>query len=503
MDLLSNLALGFGVALVPTNLLYAFGGCLLGTLIGVLPGIGPVAAIAMLLPATYTLSPVTSLILLAGVYYGAQYGRFTAAIFVTVPGESSSAITCIDGYQMAHQGRAGRAIVVAGLGSFFAGCVGTLTLAAFAPALAQLAFQFGPAEYFSLMVLGMVGAVVMASGSLIKAIGMVVLGLLLSLVGTDGYSGLERFAFDLPELANGISFVALAIGVLVYGAIINNLTQPEIARTIIATKIYALWPARKGIRKMTPAVLRGTALGSFFGVLPGGGALRASLVSYALEKRIKSTPGEVSLGQGNIRGVAAPESAYNAATQTSFIPMLTFGIPLSVGMVLMVGALTIHHIQPGPQVMTSNPELFWGLIASMCIGNLTLVALNLPLITVWVKLLSVPYRWLFPAMVLLCALGVYTTRNSTFDVWLVAAFGFIGYLFNKLDMEPAPLLVGFILGPMMEENLRQALSSSNGDWGIFVMRPLSAGLMLAAACALLLVLMPTFKSRRGHVFVNK
>ena len=503
MDLFSNLALGFGVALTPINLLYALVGCVLGTLIGVLPGIGPVATIAMLLPATYALPPVSALIMLAGIYYGAQYGGSTTAILVNLPGESSSVVTCIDGYQMARQGRAGPALAAAGLGSFFAGCVGTLILAAFAPALTQLAFQFGPAEYFSLMVVGMIGAVVMASGSLVKAIAMIVLGLLLGLVGTDVNSGVARFAFDIPELSDGIGFVAIAMGVFGYGEIISNLAQPEHTREVFTSKVQGLWPTRQDLKDMTPAVLRGTALGSLLGVLPGGGALLASFASYALEKKVKGKPGEVPFGQGNIRGVAAPESANNAGAQTSFIPMLTLGIPPNAVMALMVGAMTIHNIQPGPQVMTSNPELFWGLIASMWIGNLMLVVLNLPLIGVWIKLLSVPYRWLFPAIVLFCAIGVYTTNNSTFDIWLVAAFGFIGYVFKKLDMEPAPLLLGFILGPMMEENLRRALLLSRGDWSVFVMRPLSAGLLVAAACMLFLVLMPAVKSRRAEAFVEE
>jgi TctA family transporter len=503
MDLFSNLALGFGVALTPVNLLYALVGCVLGTLIGVLPGIGPVATIAMLLPATYALPPVSALIMLAGIYYGAQYGGSTTAILVNLPGESSSVVTCIDGYQMARQGRAGPALAAAGLGSFFAGCVGTLILAAFAPMLTQLAFQFGPAEYFSLMVVGMIGAVVMASGSLVKAIAMIVLGLLLGLVGTDVNSGVARFAFDIPELSDGIGFVAIAMGVFGYGEIISNLAQAEHTREVFTSKVQGLWPTRQDLKDMTPAVLRGTALGSLLGVLPGGGALLASFASYALEKKVKGKPGEVPFGQGNIRGVAAPESANNAGAQTSFIPMLTLGIPPNAVMALMVGAMTIHNIQPGPQVMTSNPELFWGLIASMWIGNLMLVVLNLPLIGVWIKLLTVPYRWLFPAIVLFCAIGVYTTNNSTFDIWLVAAFGFIGYVFKKLDMEPAPLLLGFILGPMMEENLRRALLLSRGDWSVFVMRPLSAGLLVAAACMLFLVLMPAVQSRRAEAFVEE
>ncbi len=503
MDLIHNLALGFGVAVTPINLLYALIGCVLGTLIGVLPGIGPVATIAMLLPATYALPPVSALIMLAGIYYGAQYGGSTTAILVNLPGESSSVVTCIDGYQMARQGRAGPALAAAGLGSFFAGCVGTLILAAFAPALTELAFQFGPAEYFALMVLGLIGAVVLASGSLLKAVAMIVLGLLLGLVGTDINSGVTRFAFDIPELSDGIGFVAIAMGVFGYGEIITNLSQPEHAREVFTARVQGLWPTKQDFKDMTPAVLRGTALGSLLGILPGGGALLASFASYALEKKIKAKPGEVPFGKGNIRGVAAPESANNAGAQTSFIPLLTLGIPPNAVMALMVGAMTIHNIQPGPQVMTSNPELFWGLIASMWVGNLMLVVLNLPLIGMWIKLLTVPYRWLFPAIVLFCAIGVYTTNNSTFDIWLVAAFGFIGYVFNKLGMEPAPLLLGFILGPMMEENLRRALLLSRGDWSVFVTRPLSAGLLVVALFMMALVLLPAIKTRRAEAFVEE
>ena len=503
MELLSNLALGFGVAFTPVNLLYALIGCLLGTLIGVLPGIGPVATIAMLLPATYALPPVSALIMLAGIYYGAQYGGSTTAILVNLPGESSSVVTCIDGYQMARMGRAGPALAAAGLGSFFAGCVGTLVLAAFAPALTELAFQFGPAEYFSLMVLGLIGAVVLAAGSLLKAIAMVVLGLLLGLVGTDVNSGVARFAFDIPELTDGIGFVAIAMGVFGYGEIIANLAQPAHAREVFTSKVQGLWPTRQDFKDMTPAVLRGTTLGALLGILPGGGALLASFASYALEKKVRSKPGEVEFGKGNIRGVAAPESANNAGAQTSFIPLLTLGIPSNAVMALMVGAMMLHNVQPGPQVMTGNPELFWGLIASMWIGNLMLVVLNLPLIGMWIKLLSVPYRWLFPAIVLFCAMGVYTTNQSVFDIWLVALFGFIGYVFHKLDLEPAPLLLGFILGPMMEEYLRRALLLSRGDWSVLVTRPLSAGLLAAALIMVVLVFLPAVKSRRAEAFVEE
>ncbi|MDP2076292.1 tripartite tricarboxylate transporter permease [Hydrogenophaga sp.] len=502
MELFDNLALGFSVAFTFQNLLYAFVGCLLGTLIGVLPGIGPLATIAMLLPVTYGLEPVAALIMLAGIYYGAQYGGSTTAILVNLPGESSSVVTVIDGYQMARKGRAGPALAAAGLGSFFAGCVGTLVLAAFAPPLTEVALSFGPSEYFALMVLGLIGAVVLASGSLLKALAMIVLGLLIGLVGTDVNSGVARFSFDIPELTDGINFVVIAMGIFGYGEIISNLSQDESKREVFTGKVQGLMPTKEDFKRMLPAVIRGTALGSVLGILPGGGALLSSFAAYTIEKKTKLKPGEVPFGQGNIRGVAAPESANNAGSQTSFIPLLTLGIPPNAVMALMVGAMTIHNIQPGPQVMTSNPELFWGLIASMWIGNLMLVVLNLPLIGVWVKLLSVPYRWLFPAILLFCAIGVYSTNNNSFDIWMVAVFGLIGYSFIKLGCEPAPLLLGLILGPMMEEYLRRALLISRGDWSVFVTRPISASLLAAALLLLVIVLLPSIKKKREEAFVE-
>ena len=503
MELLDHLALGFGVAFTFQNLVYCFVGCLLGTLIGVLPGIGPVATIAMLLPATYALPPVSALIMLAGIYYGAQYGGSTTAILVNLPGESSSVVTVIDGYQMARRGRAGPALAAAGLGSFFAGCVGTLILAGFAAPLTEVAFLFGPAEYFALMALGLVGAVVLASGALLKAVAMVVLGLLLGLVGTDVNSGVARYSFDIPELTDGIGFVAIAMGVFGYGEIIANLARPADQRAVFTASVQGLLPTREDFRRMLPAVLRGTALGSALGILPGGGAMLSAFAAYTIEKKTRLHPGEVPFGQGNIRGVAAPESANNAGAQTSFIPLLTLGIPPNAVMALMVGAMTIHNIQPGPQVMTSNPELFWGLIASMWIGNAMLVVLNLPLIGLWTRLLTVPYRWLFPSIVLFCAVGVYSTNNNTWDIWIVGIFGLVGYVFHKLGAEPAPLLLGLILGPMMEENLRRALLLSRGDWSVFVTRPISAGLLAGAVLLLVIVLLPAVKSKREEAFVEE
>ena len=500
MELLDNLALGFSAALTLQNLIYCFLGVLLGTMIGVLPGLGPIATIAMLLPATYALPPIAALIMLAGIYYGAQYGGSTTAILVNIPGESSSVVTAIDGYQMARRGRAGVALFTAGFGSFFAGCVATLVLAAFAAPLAQVAFKFGPAEYFSLMVLGLIGAVVLASGSLIKAIGMIILGLLLGLVGTDVNSGAARYSFDIPELTDGIGFVAIAMGVFGFAEIMSNLEQKEKRETFL-DKVTSLWPSKQDFKRMMPAILRGTGIGSLLGVLPGGGAPLAAFAAYSLEKKTSKYSAE--FGKGAIEGVAGPESANNAASQTSFIPLLTLGIPPNAVMALMVGAMTIHNIQPGPQVMTSNPALFWGLIASMWIGNLMLIILNLPLIGIWVKMLTIPYRHLYPAILVFCCIGVYTVNNNNFDIFMTAIFGIAGYLFFKLGCEAPPLLLGFILGPMMEENFRRALLLARGDFTTFLTRPLSLGLLIAAAALVVIVLLPAVKKTREEAFVEE
>ncbi len=500
MDLLNNLILGFGVAFTLQNLLYALGGAVLGTLIGVLPGLGPVATIAMLLPSIYALDATPALIMLAGIYYGAQYGGSTTAILINVPGESASVVTAIDGYQMARKGRAGAALAAAGLGSFFAGTVATLIVAAFAPPLTELAFKFGPAEYFALMVVGLIGAVVLASGSIVKAIAMILAGLLLGQINTDVISGVPRYSFDIPELTDGIGFVAIAMGIFGFGEIISNLGRPAEHREVFTKDVKDLWPTRQDFKDAFPAVLRGTALGSVLGVLPGGGALLASFAAYTLEKKSRGRPGEVPFGQGNIRGVAGPESANNAGAQTSFIPMLTLGIPPNAVMALMVGAMTIKGIQPGPQVMTSNPELFWGLIASMWVGNLMLIVLNLPLIGIWIKLLTVPYRFLYPAILAFCCIGLFTLNNNNFDVFMAAGFALVGVVFYKLGCEPAPLLLGFILGPMMEENLRRALLLSRGDWTVFATRPLSAVLLSMAALMIVIVSLPAIKRKREEAF---
>jgi len=497
VDLLSHLALGFGVALTPVNLLYAFIGVVLGTLIGVLPGIGPVATIAMLLPTTYALQPVSALIMLAGIYYGAQYGGSTTSILINMPGESSSVVTCLDGHQMALKGQAGAALATAALGSFFAGTVATLLVASVAIPLSELALKFGPSEYFSLMVLGLIGAVVLAHGSLLKAIAMIILGLLLGIVGTDVNSGVARFAFGVPELTDGIGVVTVAMGLFGFAEIITNLESTE-TRERVSAKIKGLWLTKEQFRKAWPAVLRGTGLGSVLGVLPGGGAMLSSFASYTLEKKIAKDPSE--FGKGAIQGVAGPESANNAGAQTSFIPLLTLGIPENAVMALMVGAMTIHNIQPGPQVMTSNPSLFWGLIASMWIGNLMLVVLNLPLIGMWIKLLQVPYRLLYPAILLFCSIGVYSINNTNMDIMLTVLFGLLGVVFVKLECEPAPLLLGFVLGPMMEENLRRALLLSRGDPTVFFTRPLSLVMLLMAAGLVLLIVLPNFRKTREVAF---
>ena len=500
IELLHHLALGFQTALSLQNLMYCFVGVLLGTLIGVLPGLGPVPTIAMLLPITYALSPVPALIMLAGIYYGAQYGGSTTSILVNLPGESSSIVTCLDGYQMARNGRAGAALAISALGSFFAGTFATMVVAGFAPPLSDLAFQFGPAEYFSLMVLGLIGAVVLAHGSLIKAVAMIVLGLLFGLVGMDVNSGVARYTLNITELLDGINLVPLAMGLFAFSEILANLEHTR-KREVFTSKVTGLWLSREEFRESAPAVLRGTVVGSLLGVLPGGGAILASFAAYTVEKKVSRTPER--FGKGTIAGVAGPESANNAAAQTSFIPMLTLGIPPNAVMALLVGAMTVHNIQPGPQVMTRNAELFWGLVASMWVGNLMLLVLNLPLIGMWIKLLAVPYRLLYSAILLFCAIGVYMVQNNTVDVLLTIPLGILGYLFLKLGCEPAPLMLGFILGPMMEENLRRALLLSHGDPSVFITSPLSAGMLLMAVGLLVIVLLPAIRKKRGVVFVEE
>lgn len=501
MDVFSNLAMGFGVALTPVNLMLCLVGALVGTLVGVLPGIGTIATVAMLLPITFGLPPVGALIMLAGIYYGAQYGGSTTSILVNIPGEAGSVVTTLDGFQMAKQGRAGPALAIAAIGSFFAGCVATVLIALLGAPLTKLALAFGPAEYFSLMVLGLIFAVVLAKGSLLKALAMIVFGVLLSMVGADIETGASRMAFDIPELADGLGFATVAMGVFGFAEIIRNLDHgAQSDRELVQKKISGLMPTGKDLKDSAPAVARGTVLGSILGILPGGGAVIASFAAYTFEKKISKYPGR--FGTGVIEGVAAPEAANNAAAQTSFIPLLTLGIPPNAVMALMVGAMTIHGIVPGPQVMQKQPELVWGMIASMWLGNLMLLVINLPMVGVWVRLLRVPYRLLFPSIVVFCAIGIYSINNSPADVVMAAAFGLVGYWLVKHDFEPAPLLLGMVLGPLMEENLRRALLISRGDWSVFVTRPLSASLMAMAALLLILAVLPALRKKREEVFVE-
>jgi putative tricarboxylic transport membrane protein len=495
VDVLSNLALGLGVALTLQNIGYCFIGVLLGTLVGVLPGIGPVTTVAMLLPITFTLPPVAALIMLAGIYYGAQYGGSTTAILVNIPGEASSVVTTIDGHQMALQGRAGPALGIAALGSFFAGCVATVLIAVAAPPLASIALQFGPAEYFSLMVCGLVAAVVLAHGSLIKAIAMVVLGLLFGLVGADVNSGVVRFSYGMHGLSDGIEFVALSMGLYGIAEITTNLESKD-SRNLVAAKIGRVMPSWDDLKLSSGAILRGTVLGSLLGVLPGGGALLAAFAAYTLEKKVARRPHQ--FGRGDIRGVAAPESANNAGAQTSFVPMLTLGIPANPTMAMMIGAMMIHGISPGPRVMVDRPDLFWGVIASMWLGNIMLLVLNLPLVGLWIRLLRLPYRFLFPAIAVFCCIGVYAVNRNVFDVYVMAFFAVFGYLCVKFGCEPAPLVLGFVLGPMMEENLRRALLMSRGDPSILVQEPISLAFLVISGLLLVVLAAPAIRAKRDE-----
>ncbi|WP_301103462.1 tripartite tricarboxylate transporter permease [Propionivibrio sp.] len=497
MGLIDNIGLGFSVALSAINLLYCLAGVFLGTLIGVLPGLGPTATIAMLLPVTFTLPPVSALIMLSGIYYGSQYGGSTTSILVNVPGEAASVVTALDGYQMALKGRAGVALATAAIGSFFAGTVATVILALFAPPLAEIALKFGPAEFFSLMVLGLLASLVLARGSLLHATGMVVLGLLLGLVGADVNTGTQRYTFGIPQLADGIGFVVVAMGMFGLAEVIRNLENEDDRPTIIS-KITTLMPTKEDWKRIIGPILRGTAIGSALGILPGSGSILGSFAAYAIEKKVSKNSAE--FGKGAIEGVAAPESANNAGAQTSFIPMLTLGIPSNPVMALMIGAMVIQGIQPGPSVITEQPALFWGIIVSMWIGNLFLVILNLPMVGMWVKIVSVPYQYLFPAILVFCGIGVFSLNNTEFDVYLMALFGLVGYIFVKLDCEPAPMLLAFILGPMMEEYMRRALLLSRGDPMIFLQRPISATMLALAALAIIVASLPMFYKKREETF---
>jgi putative tricarboxylic transport membrane protein len=500
MELLENLLLGLVTAISPENLLFCFIGVLLGTLVGVLPGIGPTATIALLLPITFTLEPVTALIMLAGIYYGAQYGGSTTAILINLPGESSAAVTAIDGHEMARQGRAGPALATAAIGSFVAGSIATLVVVLFAPGLASVALTFGSAEFFALVVLGLIVSITLARGSLLKAIAMIVLGLLLGTVGQDLYTGQPRFTFGIRELFSGINFVSVAVGMFGVAEVLRNL-EDEATRTAFVSKVQGLWPTREDRRRIVGPILRGTALGSILGILPGAGHVLASFASYSVEKRVSKRPKE--FGHGAIEGVAGPESANNAAAQTSFIPLLTLGLPAHPVMALMVGAFIIHGITPGPNVIVREPELFWGLVVSMWIGNLLLVLLNLPLIGLWVRLLRVPYHVLFPAIIVFACIGTYSLDQNPYDIIAIAIFGLLGYGLIKLGCEPAPLLLGFVLGPLLEDHLRRALIISHGDPTVFLTRPISAVLLAFAVGALVLAVLPAIRRRREQVFQDE
>ena len=497
MDILSNLALGLSVSLSPSNILYCLIGTVLGTAIGVLPGLGPVATIAILLPITFGLPPEAALIMLAGIYYGAQYGGSTTAILVNLPGEPSSVVTAIDGHQLARQGQAGKALATAAIGSFIAGTIATLLIALFAPALARVALQFGPTEYFALMVLGLIASIIMASGAVLHALGMILVGLLLGMVGTDVNSAVSRYTFGMPLLSDGINFVVIAMGVFGIGEIIANL-EDEAGRAVTTRKVEGLMPTREDWGRIVGPILRGTGLGSLLGILPGGGAALASFGSYSLEKRLSRHPEQ--FGKGAIEGVAGLEAANNAGAQTSFIPMLTLGLPSNSVMAMMIGGMMIHGIIPGPQVMEQRPDLFWGMIVSMWFGNLMLIVLNLPMIGLWVRLLLVPYRLLAIAVLFFCCIGIYSLNNAANEVLFIAGFGLLGYLLHKLDCEPAPLLLGFLLGPMMEVYMRRAMLLSRGDPWVFVDRRLSLIFLSIAALLLLLVIVPAIRRGRESAF---
>jgi putative tricarboxylic transport membrane protein len=497
MDMLSNLELGFSVALSLQNVGLCFVGCLIGTLIGVLPGVGPIATIAMLLPLTFKVDPTGSLIMLAGIYYGAQYGGSTTAILVNIPGEATSVITVLDGHQMARQGRAGVALGTAAIVSFFAGTVATLGIAALGLPLTRLALLFGPTEYFSLMAMGLAFAIVLARGSLLKAVAMIFLGILLSTVGTDIETGESRLTLDLSDLEGGIDFAVLAMGLFGFTEIVRNLETPE-TRDVIHRAIGRLLPGRDDFRQLWKPMVRGTTIGAILGILPGNGAVLGPFASYSVEKRIAKDPSR--FGRGAIEGVAGPEAANNAGAQTAFIPLLTLGIPPNAVMALMVGAMTIHGVIPGPLIMSKSPDLFWGMVASMWVGNLMLLIINLPLIGAWVRLLKVPYRLMYPSILIFCCIGIYSVNNSPSDVVLTALFGLLGYAFYKFGFEAAPLVLGFVLGRLMEEKLRQAMIISRGDITGFVTSPVSAGLLFVGVVIVLLAVMPSIRKGRDEVF---
>jgi putative tricarboxylic transport membrane protein len=483
LEILNNLLLGLATAASVNNLLFCLAGVTLGTVVGVLPGLGPMAALSILLPITYHLGdPVGAIIFMAGIYYGTQYGGSTTSILMKLPGEASSVVTTLDGYAMTQRGRGGAALAIAALASFLGGTVATLLIALIGEPLAEVAFLFGPAEYTALMIMGLVASVSLSQGSFVKGLGMVLLGVLLGSVGTDINSGMIRFSLGIPQLTDGISFGIIAMAMFGLAEILYN-SLHERHQSVIVPKLRELYPTRQELKESVNPAVRGTILGSILGLLPGGGAILSSFASYALEKKISKTPEQ--FGQGAVAGVAGPEAANNAGAQTGFIPMLSMGLPVTPIMALMAATLIIHNIQPGPQVMTSNPALIWGLIVSMWIGNALLVVLNLPLVGVWVNLLKIPKKILYPMIVIVCAVGAYHINNSWFDVMLLIPFALIGYVLKALDCEPAPLAMGFVVGSMFEEFFRRAMSISQGNFLIFVEKPISLTFLILTAILLL------------------
>jgi putative tricarboxylic transport membrane protein len=492
LGMFQGLANGFGIAFTLTNLIFALLGALLGTIVGILPGLGPAATISLLLPLSFKIgSPVTSIIMMAGIFYGAMYGGSTTSILVNIPGEAASVVTCIDGYQMALKGRAGPALGIAAIGSFIAGTIGVIGLTFVAPPLAEFALKFGPPEYFALTLLGLLMATLLGGSSVVKGLIVVVLGLLLGSVGLDPISGAVRFTWGFFMLQEGVDFVTLAMGMFGVGEILINL-EKELTTELVTRKITHLWPTLKDWAESKWAILRGSFIGFFIGILPGGGAVISSLVSYAVEKKVSKHPEE--FGKGAIQGVAGPESANNSAASTSFIPLLTLGIPGNASIAMIFAALLIQGVQPGPFLITERPDVFWGVVASMYIGNVMLLVLNLPMVGMWVQLLRVPYAILAPIIVLFCCVGVYSVRNTVFDIWVMGIFGVIGYFFRKVDMEPGPLILAFVLGPILERSLRQALLISAGSPFIFFSRPISGAMM---GFLILFILIQTVRTVRG------
>jgi putative tricarboxylic transport membrane protein len=496
MELFNYLGIGFSVALQPMNLLYCFVGVFIGTLVGVLPGIGPVGAMSLLLPITFNSTPEGAIIMLAGIYYGAMYGGSTTSILVNIPGEAASVVTCLDGYAMARQGRAGPALGISAFGSFIAGTLSVLGLMLLAPPLAKFALKFGPPEYFTLMVMGVTVLTYLAHGSMSKALIMAAFGIVLGLIGLDSISASQRFTFNRLDLLDGVGLVPIVMGLFGISEVLLNIEQ-GIQREIVKTSLKGLMPTAKDWKDSTAPIARGSLLGFFLGILPGGGAVISSFISYAVEKRISKEP--ELFGKGAIAGVAGPEAANNAATGGAFIPLMTLGIPSNVVIAMLLGAFMIHGVTPGPLLMKQNPQIFWGVIVSMYVGNAMLLVLNLPLISIWVKILKIPYKILFPLILLFCLIGVYSVSNSVFDIYVMLIFGILGYLMKKFEYEGAPLVLAFVLGPMMENNLRKSLIMSQGDFSIFFTRPLAAVSLIISIALLLFPLIPWLRKKREAI----